>query len=175
MYMQENEQNIKKISAKIRRLAHQTLEKATKKLKGLVKTVVISVIGVSIIIQMASVVYNFNLEYVQNPNHCLIPDDYVWRWSESHLQMRFKNIFAHLNRERSFSSVPVEEEDPCLLKSNQSEKSVQHNYAVNFFPFKAKSNLGTGKLFYILLFMWVTLLLCFCASGYKLFRLIPKV
>ena len=36
MYMQENEQNIKKISAKIRRLAHQTLEKATKKLKGLV-------------------------------------------------------------------------------------------------------------------------------------------
>lgn len=146
-----------------------------KKLKGLVKTVVISVIGVSIIIQMASVVYNFNLEYVQNPNHCLIPDGYVWRWSESHLQMRFKNIFEHLNGERNFSSVPVEEEDPCLLKSNNNEESVRYTYVVNFFPFKAKGNLGTGKLFYILLFMWTTLLLCFCASGYKLFRLIPKV
>jgi hypothetical protein len=137
-------------------------------LKALAKTVVMSVIVVSIVIQLASVVYNFNLEFVQNPNHHLIPGDYVWNWSQSHLRKRFENIIRHAADKRDFSSVKVIDEEPMLLKHNQSEQSVRLAYCVNFFPFKVKGMLPSTKLFYPLLCIWLVLLIVFCVVVFKL-------
>jgi len=136
--------------------------------KALVKTVIISVIAVSCVIQLASVVYNFNLEFVQNPNHHLIPDDYVWDWSQSHLRKRFENIFRHIADKRDFSSVKVTDEEPLLLKYNHSEESVRNAYHVNFFPFKAQSKPSIVKLFYPLFILWLVLLAGFFVSIFKL-------
>jgi hypothetical protein len=139
-------------------------------LRALARTVVISVIVVSIVIQLASVVYNFNLEFVQNPNHHLIPGDYVWDWSQSHLRKRFENIVKHVAGKRDFSSVKVTDEEPMLLKYNHSEQSVRITYCVNFFPFKARSMLPSTKLFYPLLCIWLVLLVGFCVVVLKLFQ-----
>lgn len=139
-------------------------------LKAVTKAVIISIIAVSCVIQAASVVYNFNLEFVQNPNHHLIPGDYVWEWSQSHLRKRFENIVRHIAGERDFSSMKVTDEEPLLLKYNQSEEAVRNAYHVNFFPFKAKNRQPTGKLFYPLLCIWFVLLACFCSAVFKLFR-----
>jgi len=76
---------------------------------------------ISALIQVASVVYNFNLEYIQNPNHCVIPDEWVWDWRQSHLFMRFESIGRHILNNRDFSSGKVTEEEPLLLKINQTE------------------------------------------------------
>ncbi len=146
------------------------VELFNRSLKNLAKTMIISIIAVSCVIQVASVVYNFNLEFVQNPNHHLIPDDYVWEWSQSHLVKRFSNIWAHLTDRRDFSSAAVTEEEPLLLKQTHSEESVRKAYCVNFFPFKAKVMLPAGKLFYPLLCIWVVLLAGFCVAAFRLFR-----
>ncbi|MBW8040380.1 MAG: hypothetical protein FVQ85_10305 [Planctomycetes bacterium] len=138
--------------------------------KALVKTVIISIIAVSCVIQAASVVYNFNLEFVQNPNHHLIPDDYVWEWSQSHLRKRFENIFSHIAGNRDFSSAKVMDEEPLLLKYNHSEEAVRNAYHVNFFPFKAKYRQPAGKRFYPLLCIWFVLLTGFLVSMFKLAR-----
>jgi hypothetical protein len=140
-------------------------------LRAFAKTVIISIIAVSTAIQLASVVYNFNLEFVQNPNHHLIPDGYVWDWSQSHLRKRFENIVGHIAGKRDFSSMEVTDEEPLLLKYNHSEESVRDAYHVNFFPFKAKNRQPAVKLFYPLLCVWLVLLACFCAAVFKLFRL----
>jgi hypothetical protein len=145
-------------------------EMFNKPLKKRTKTAIISIIAVSCVIQAASVVYNFNLEFVQNPNHHLIPDDYVWDWSQSHLRKRFENIFRHISGKRDFSSVKVIDKEPLLLKYNRSEDAVRNAYHLNFFPFKAKSRQATGKLFYPLLCIWIVLLACFFTTVYKLFR-----
>lgn len=146
------------------------VELFNKSFKKLAKTVIISVIAVSCVIQVASVVYNFNLEFVQNPNHHLIPGDYVWNWSQSHLLKRFDNIIQHIAGKREFSSVKVTDEEPLLLKYNHSEDSVRNTYKVNFFPFKAKNRQPTGKRFYPLLCIWFVLLACFCSAVFKLIR-----
>jgi len=139
-------------------------------LKALAKTVLISVVAASGLIQLAAVVYNFNLEFVQNPNHCIIPDSYVWDWSQSHLWKRFENIARHIAGRRDFSSTQVKDEEPMLLKYNHSEELVRRAYCVNFFPFKAKTMLPSTKLFYPLLCLWFFLLVSFCVVVFKLIR-----
>lgn len=138
--------------------------------KALAKTVIISIIAVSCVIQLASAVYNFNLEFVQNPNHHLIPGDYVWNWPQSHLLKRFDNIIRHIAGNRDFSSVKVMDEEPLLLKYNHSEEAVRNAYHVNFFPFKAKYRQPAGKRFYPLLCIWFVLLAGFLVSMFKLAR-----
>jgi len=146
------------------------LELFNRPLKALGKTMIILVIIVSGVIQMASVVYNFNLEFVQNPNHCIFPDNYVWQWSQSHLRKRFENIVEHMAGKRDFSSVEVTDEEPKLLKYNYSEKAVRNAYCINFFPFKAKTMLPSTRLFYPLLCFWSILLVCFCSAVFGLLR-----
>jgi len=132
-----------------------------------VKILVISLILVSSVIQAASVVYNFNLEFVQNPNHCIIPDQWVWDWSQSHLRMRFENIIRHIAGRQDFSSAKVVNEKPLLLKYNHSDKSVRTAYTLNFFPFKAESMLPSNskKLFYPLLCLWLILWMGFLVAA----------
>lgn len=138
--------------------------------KTAVKILVISLILISCTIQTASVVYNFNLEFVQNPNHCIIPDDWVWDWPQSHLRMRFENIIRHIAGKQDFSSVKVTDEEPLLLKYNHSEESLRTAYTLNFFPFKAQSMLPSNskKLFYPLLSLWLILWAGFCVVAVKL-------
>jgi hypothetical protein len=138
-----------------------------------IKILVLSLISISCVIQLASVVYNFNLEFVQNPNHCLVPDSYVWDWSQSHLRKRFENIFDHITGNRNFESVKVIEEEPLILKYNHTEESVREAYYVNFFPFKARSMLpsaASAKLFYPLLCIWLALVVGFFAAVFQLVR-----
>ena len=146
------------------------VELFNRSLKNAAKTVIISIIAVSCVIRAASLVYNFNLEFVQNPNHHLIPDDYVWDWSQSHLLKRFENIVRHISGKRDFSSVKVTDEEPLLLKYNHSEEAVRSAYHINFFPFKAKNRQPAGKLFYPLLCIWLVLLVCFCVVVFRFFR-----
>jgi hypothetical protein len=131
---------------------------------GVWKILVILLVSISYVLQLASVVYNFNLEFVQNPNHHVIAGDYVWDWSQSHLRKRFENIIGHIAGKRDFSSVKVTDEEPMLLKFNHSEQSVRDAYCVNFFPFKANRMLPSErkKLFYPLLCLWLALLVGFC-------------
>jgi len=140
---------------------------------GVWKILVISLVSISCVIQLASVVYNFNLEFVQNPNHNVIADDYVWDWSQSHLRKRFENIIRHIAGKRDFSSVKVTDQEPMLLKLNYSEQVVRDAYGVNFFPFKANRMLPPGKkrLFYPLLCLWLALLASFCVVVFRLVRL----
>jgi hypothetical protein len=149
-------------------LALPLVELFNKNLKLWAKTTVISVIIISTTIQLASVVYNFNLEFTQNPNHCIIPNGYVWDWSQSHLRKRFENIIFHLSGNRNLTSVKVLKEEPNLLKSNKSEETVKKAYSLNFFPFKAKSMINSDKLFYALLGPWLVLLAAFCITALKL-------
>jgi hypothetical protein len=144
----------------------------SKPLKTLAKIFIVSLILVSCVIQVASVVYNFNLEFVQNPNHCIIPDDWVWDRPQSHLQMRFENIIRHIAGKQDFSSVKVINEEPLLLKSNRTEESVRTAYSLNFFPFKAKGMLPSNSkmLFYPLLCLWLVLGMGFCLSAVGLIR-----
>ena len=86
-------------------------------------------------IQIASVTYNFNLEFVQNPNHCIIPDSYIWKWNQSHLVKRFDNIGRHIINQRDFRSVEVSKEEPRLLKTNRGINDVRIAYSINYFPF----------------------------------------
>jgi hypothetical protein len=137
-------------------------------MKTVMRTLVASLISISCVIQLASVAYNFNLEYVQNPNHCIIPDGYVWDWSQSHLRMRFENIIRHMADKRDFRPMKVTDVKPILMKYNTSEETVRNTYNVNFFPFKAKSKLPSTKLFYLLLCLWLALLASFCAAIFKL-------
>ena len=141
-----------------------------KSIKTVAKIFVMSVILLSCVIQAASVIYNFNLEFVQNPNHCIIPDDWVWDRSQSHLRVRFENITRHVAGTRDFGSVKVADEEPLLLKFNRSEQAVRSAYCVNFFPFKAGGMLPSNskKLFYPLLFLWLILWVGFCVSAVKL-------
>jgi hypothetical protein len=139
--------------------------------RAVVKVLIISVVAISCAIQLASVAYNFNLEFVQNPNHSIIPDDWVWDWSQSHLLKRFKNIAGHIAGERDFSSTPVVKEEPMLLKYNHSEQSVRTAYHINVFPFKAKGAAGSEQLFRPLLCFWVVLLTGFAAAALRLLRL----
>jgi len=146
------------------------IELFNRPLKILAKTVVISIMVASGVIQLGSVVYNFHLEFVQNPNHSILPDNYVWQWPQSHLRKRFENIIEHMAGKRDFSTVEVVEEEPKLLKYNRDEKAVRHAYCVNFFPFKARDMLPSTKLFYPLLCFWFILLASFCAVVLKLIR-----
>ena len=98
----------------------------------------------------------------------IIPDNWVWDWSQSHLPRRFRNIAGHIAGERDFSSTPVVKEEPMLLKYNHSEQSVQAAYHMNFFPFKARGMLASGGLFYPLLFLWVLLLAGFTLAALRL-------
>jgi len=137
-------------------------------MKGLMKVGAVSLVTISCVIQFASVAYNFNLEFVQNPNHNVIPDGWVWDLSQSHLVKRFENIGRHAAGSRDFGSVPVIKEEPGLLKINRTEQAVRNAYLVNFFPFKARGMLDSRRLFYPLLCLWVVLLAGFCAAAVKL-------
>jgi len=142
--------------------------------KTMAKILIITLISISCVIQLASVAYNFNLEFIQNPNHHVIADNYVWDWSQSHLRKRFENIIGHITGNRSFSSVKVTNEDPMLLKFNRTRQEVQTAYCVNFFPFKAKNMLTSEKLFYPLLCFWLALLVLFWVAAFKLIRFFIK-
>lgn len=139
-------------------------------MKHSLKTFLTLLILTSCLIQAASVIYNFNLEFVQNPNHCLIPDNWVWKWPQSHLLKRFENIIRHITGTRDFSSVKVINEEPMLLKYNRSEQSVRNTYVINFFPFKARGLLHSERPFYPLLGIWLILWTGFLISAAKLTR-----
>ncbi len=144
----------------------------SRRMKSMVRILMIALIFVSCTIQLTSVVYKFDLEFFQNPNHCIIPDDYVWDLSQSHLIKRFHNIGAHLTGNRDFGSVAVLEEEPLIMKRNFSEDDVKKAYHVNFFPFKARS-IPHSKSFWIpLLCFWLVLLVGFCAAAFKLVQLL---
>jgi hypothetical protein len=140
------------------------------KLKAVTKKLIILLVVISAVIQVASVVYNFNLEFVQNPNHCIIPNGWVWDWSQSHLLKRFDNIGRHILNKRDFSSVEVIEEEPAIFKVNHSEQAVRNSYYVNFFPFKAAAMMRSKQVFYMLLSIWLIVLVFFCVSVLKLIK-----
>ena len=141
-------------------------------MKSMVKILVILLISISCTIQLASVVYKFDLEFFQNPNHSIIPDDYVWDLSQSHLVRRFYNIWAHLTGNRDFSSTEVVEEQPLIMKRNFSQEDVEKAYHVNFFPFKARSIPYSNRFWIPLLCLWFVLLAGFCVAIFKLVRLL---
>jgi len=131
------------------------LELFAQRRRGWKRYAVGALVTASVGIQCTSVVYNFNLEFLQNPNHCLIPDEYVWQWGQSHLVKRFENIGRHILGRRDFSSVPVVRAEPRLLRSNTSEETVRNSYYVNLYPFKARHMQSAVGVFGVLLALWL--------------------
>lgn len=137
-------------------------------IKPALRAIIITLAATSCVIQLSSIVYNFNLEFVQNPNHCLIPDAYVWDLSQSHLKKRFANIADHLTSNRDFSSTPVATEEPRLLKTNRTEHNVRAAYHLNTFPFKARATIKSKKIFAALLSIWILLAIFLALAAQKL-------
>lgn len=126
---------------------------------------------VSVMVQLASVVYNTGLEFSQNSNHTIIPHKYVWQFSESHLVMRLENIVNHVQGERDFSRAEIAEPDRHIWKFDHGEDYVRRMYTVQFFPFKALTHLGSRPVFLMLLVFWVMLILFFAGSSITLYRI----
>jgi len=135
---------------------------------------VAAVVGLSVAVQLASVAYNFNLEFTQQPNHGIVPDGYVWRWSESHLVGRWVNIGRHVTGQRDFSSEVVAQEEPYLYKVNYTPEAVERAYTVNWFPFKAVGFLGAGALGGVLLAGWLMVLVLAGVSAALLVRAVRR-
>ncbi len=127
-------------------------------------------VAVSIVVQLASVAYNAGLEFAQNSNHTIIPQKYCWDFSESHLTMRFRNIFNHVRGARSFERAEVLDPDRNLWKYDHGQEYVRMAYTIHFFPFKARAHLSSRAIFNCLLALWIILILCFLFSSFKLYR-----
>jgi len=134
----------------------------------LVRIFVWVLVGASVLIQVASVAYSFHLEFVQNPNHGLIPDGYIWQWEESHLIQRFENIALHFLDTREFRTVAVLHETPHLLQTNRTMDQVRTAYTVNFFPFKAHAMQISHTIFYALMALWVLFAALFLVCAVRL-------
>lgn len=105
------------------------------------RAVVMGLFAASVVIQSASTVFNFSLEYVQKPEHGTAPGPYIWQWDQSHLTLRFANI-ADKIAGRS------------LLDQANEDKSTSIITALNYFPFKARAVLGGGAIFKLMLALW---------------------
>jgi hypothetical protein len=133
----------------------------------LVRIFVWALMGASLLIQLASVTYSFHLEFVQNPNHGLIPGGYIWKWEESHLIKRFENIALHALGKREFKTTAVYDEAPHLMQTNRSADQVKAAYMFNFSPFKAHAMQVADSIVYALAVFWAVLAVFFliCATG----------
>lgn len=151
-------------------LALPLVELFQNSMKPFRRAVVIAVICISTAIQFSSVLYSFSLEFIQNPNHTMVPGQYIWDIKQSHLLKRFTNIYDHATGRQSFESVPVIQENRFLLQRNHSPENVRKAYAVNFYPFKARV-FGVSKTLYLaLLTLWagtVAAMICLMAPFLK--------
>lgn len=109
------------------------------------RSIVIAVFAASFVIQAASTVFNFSLEYFQKPAHGTAPGPYIWHWSESHLTLRFENIADKLAGR-------------TLLPNEATEPGARAMAAVQYFPFKARAALGGGAIFKMMLALWSALI-----------------
>jgi hypothetical protein len=112
---------------------------------------------VSIVIQVASVVYGFGLEFAQDRRQGTIPDEYVWRPAESQLFRRFQNIARDLVGRPNHASIPPDVERPATSQVTTSRETVRQQHTVNVFPFKARALTGNRKLFRMLLAVWLSM------------------
>ena len=119
------------------------------------RKVMISLIPASVGIQVASIVYNFGLEFFQDGRHGTIPDGYVWRPSEFQLFCRFRNLGLHLIGRPDYDCIPPERERPETYQVTVAPESVRRIHAVNLFPFKARAITGNTTLFLGLLAVWL--------------------
>jgi hypothetical protein len=130
-----------------------------------------TVVLVSLLIQSTSVAYNFNLEFWQNTQHGPVPDSYTWKTSESHLLLRFQNVFLHLSGQKNIEVEAVEEENHFIDRVNRSAKQLEIAHSVNFFPFKAAAIIGNkGGIARMLLLVWVVLALASACAWGLLYR-----
>ncbi|MCJ7544646.1 MAG: hypothetical protein MUP47_08825, partial [Phycisphaerae bacterium] len=115
-------------------------------------------VGVSVVIQLASVVHSFGLEYFQDRRHGTIPDGYVWRAGESQLFCRFRNIALDLVGRPDFSSRPPQRIRPETHQVLTTPEQVKAVHWVALFPFKARAATGNVRLFRALFALWVVML-----------------
>jgi hypothetical protein len=131
------------------------------------RTAFVSIFAISAAVQVASVVYSFGLEFAQDRRHGTVPDEYVWRPTESHLLRRFENIARHVAGRRRLESIPPAIERPAFYQTRTTPEEVRMAHAVSFFPFKAAAHLGSGTVFAAMLTMWMGML---AGSGYFAWR-----
>ncbi|MCP3904750.1 MAG: hypothetical protein GY715_14075 [Planctomycetes bacterium] len=94
---------------------------------------------VSVTVQVASVTYAFETEFIQHRDHATAPYDWVWRPEESHLLERFHNLARHV----SGDPVPAFEDQPGAAPD------------VNVFPFKRAIRTQSAPVRYGLLAVWI--------------------
>jgi len=121
-----------------------------------------AILGLSIGVQVASIIYNFGLEYFQDRRHGTIPDSYVWRPGESQLFCRFQNIFLHLAGNPNYQSIPPEHERPATHQITTSPESVRRIHAINIFPFKFRAFNPSSSIYYALMGLWLALIIGLC-------------
>lgn len=140
---------------------------------GLKRIFINLILCLSLLVQSASVVYNFNLEFWQNPLHGPVPDEYTWEPGESHLFLRFENIAYHLIGTPRLEVETFATEDPHVDRVNRSRKQLQVAHSLNFFPFKARALLNSSsKIITPLFLLWFTLFFALLILGA---RLLPRL
>jgi hypothetical protein len=117
----------------------------------------------SIVVQAASVTYSFALEFYQDRRHGLLPDGYVWRWDESQLVCRFRNVAMDLAGKPDYSSLAPATPNPVLHQAAVNEQAVRRMHTVNVFPLKARAAGVSGGVWYGLLAAWACIVVCFLA------------
>ena len=142
--------------------------------RRLLRTVVIVLFVPSVLIQIASISYNYSLEFCQDRRHGTIPDAYVWRPAESQLVCRFRNIVLHAVGRPIYNSIPPIVERPELHQLITPPEQVRRMHTVHFFPFKAYSYLHNRKLFTILLALWLVIIGTMIAVCWCWVRLVRK-
>ncbi len=128
-------------------------------------------LSTSLLVQSASVLYNFNLEFWQNPRHGPVPNDYTWKLEESHLLLRFRNIALHLQGEPDLEVEQFLSEDHHVDKVTRSTKQLRIAHSLNFFPFKARALMGeSGNIITALFTLWFLLVLAALVSSRALVK-----
>lgn len=117
-----------------------------------------SLVALSVCIQIASIVYNYGLEFFQDCRQGNIPGAYVWRPAESQLFRRFRNLGLHVAGRPDYDSIPPPTGKKGWYPSTKTRESVRRMHVVNVFPFKAREFTGSTKLFHTLLGLWIAVL-----------------
>ncbi len=123
-----------------------------------------SLVVLSVCIQIASIVYNYGLEFFQDCRQGTIPGAYVWRPAESQLIRRFRNLALDMAGHPNYASIPPPTDKQGWYASVASRESVRRMHVVNIFPFKAREFTGSERLFHTLLGLWGAALLMLALS-----------
>ena len=115
------------------------------------RPLVLGLAALSVSVQVISVVYGFNTEFLQNPAHTTVPDGYVWRVRESQLVCRVENIYLDVTGR----PVPRFGPDDPFPPAYKQAIGDSHAPPVNMYPFQARGGTRNTSVLRVLFLSWL--------------------